>query len=90
MIAEPEHVKQLAQKISALLDVTYCMVIATEEEVGTVHIAISNKDSVHYYSHHLPFKDKEYQKKLFYMLALDLLRRKILNIPVASLFAEVV
>jgi nicotinamide-nucleotide amidase len=89
-IAEPEHVKQIAQKVSKLLGVTYSVVITTEEEAGSVHIAISDKNSVHYYSCHLPFTDKEYQKELFSMLALDLLRRKILNIPVASLFAEVV
>jgi len=79
-------IKQIAQKINKLLGVTYCMII-TSEETGTVHVAISNKNSVHCYSHHLPFKDKEYQKKLFYMLALDLLRREILNLPTASLFA---
>lgn len=90
ILSMQETTKQTAKKIKDLLNVTYTIAIGgitDKKEIppsnalpGTIYIAISDKNSVDCYSCYLPYEGT-YQKKISAMLALDLLRRKILKIP---------
>lgn len=89
LLSNLELTLELAEKIHKLGGSTYSIAIngiTTEEEserlgdqIGTVHIAIVDKFSSGCYSYSFSYGDKELKKKFFAMLALDLLRRKILK-----------
>ncbi|OGT06181.1 MAG: hypothetical protein A2X78_02225 [Gammaproteobacteria bacterium GWE2_37_16] len=85
-----ELTKKMAEKIRVLFGSRYGIAINSiiteaevsllNEKIGTIYIAISENGLTYCFIFNLSFGDKEYQKRIFTMLALDLLRRKILKL----------
>jgi nicotinamide-nucleotide amidase len=57
--------------------------------IGTLFIAIADSNQVEKYEFRTPFGEREQQKQLFAMTALDLLRRKLLGLkPLTEVFGK--
>lgn len=89
LIPNSELATQIAKHFHLLNGQTYTIAISgiineeqslrLREQIGTVHIAIAENDSINCYSCFLPYGGKEQKKKMFAMLALDLIRRKVIH-----------
>lgn len=94
-IQDPQKlVEQLAKKSRTIYKASDCIAIygiSSDTEaaklnlpLGTAYVAIADKNGVDSYSCCLSFGNRDYRKKFFAMFALDLLRRRLSNLPFLS------
>ncbi|MBF0102341.1 MAG: CinA family nicotinamide mononucleotide deamidase-related protein [Desulfobacterales bacterium] len=81
-------VKQMAKGIQRLSQATYGLATSgiagpdggtTEKPVGTICIGIASPSGLQSFRYHLPFTNRQMNKKIFAIAALDVLRRTLLR-----------
>jgi nicotinamide-nucleotide amidase len=90
-----ETVIEMVTGIRKRTNATYCLATSgiagpgggtPEKPLGTLCMAVAYDSDIHFQKIVLPFGTREHKKELFAMAALDMLRRKILHLPL--LFEE--
>lgn len=85
-----ETVKEMAIQVRAKTNATYGLATSgiagpaggsAAKPIGTIYLGFASAEKVEAYRYFFPYGNRIQKKKIFAMAALDLLRRKLLNLP---------